>query len=575
MKKNYLLILAFVPFLLIAQVPKMVLYEGFSQASCPPCATANPGINALIEANLDKIVPIKYQTSWPGTDPMNQHNPTDVANRVSYYNISGVPGRRLNGKDINFSQTNIDAQYNENAAFTIDIDAEMSATMDTVFVSVTVTAQVDISTANFKTRIAVVEKEIIFDNPPGSNGEKRFTYIMKKFLPNANGLNMPANMEAGESVTFTDFWVHQNVYDIAELSVVAYVQNDVNVPVGDNKNVYQAGIRNVRIIVENDLDASLVEVAALSSNFATEEVCDFRLAPSILIRNAGNDNITSLDIRYRINDGLFRTYNWTGNLQTFERATIQLPSAPFFHDASGINVLEVNLTNPNGGSDQDLTNNTLLVEFATAKNASTHVRFTLSHDQYTDEITWELIRVSNQEVVYSGGPYTGGAGTKTSDFYLTSGDCYEFIIYDSYGDAQLGSATGVTLYDMINEVHLLQNFNGYGFEGRFNFGVNADQGVLVPDSAEVYLSLRNNELLAQMLVYPNPTTSVINLELEYQPGKMMQAELFDMTGRKIKSTPIEGHKTVISVDGLNTGVYFINVTEAGRTIAATRVMVAR
>jgi len=74
-----------------AQAQRLVLVEEFTQASCPPCASQNPGFNDLIDANPDKIRSIKYQESWPGVDPMNAQNPTQVATRTSYYGVNAVP----------------------------------------------------------------------------------------------------------------------------------------------------------------------------------------------------------------------------------------------------------------------------------------------------------------------------------------------------------------------------------------------------------------------------------------------------------------------------------------------------
>ena len=90
--------------------------EEFTQASCPPCAVTNPGFNALLDANSDKIVSIKYQTSWPGFDPMNLHNPTQVQTRVTYYNVTGVPNAEEDGNAFNdhpgvFEQSDIDSRY--------------------------------------------------------------------------------------------------------------------------------------------------------------------------------------------------------------------------------------------------------------------------------------------------------------------------------------------------------------------------------------------------------------------------------------------------------------------------------
>ncbi|MGB3084177.1 MAG: hypothetical protein WBB21_05640, partial [Saprospiraceae bacterium] len=70
-----------------AQAPRRVLVEEFTQASCPPCAVYNPGFHKIIftPGNETKVSLLCYQTSWPGSDPMNAQNPTDVANRVTYY----------------------------------------------------------------------------------------------------------------------------------------------------------------------------------------------------------------------------------------------------------------------------------------------------------------------------------------------------------------------------------------------------------------------------------------------------------------------------------------------------------
>src|SRR5436190_1980734 len=81
----------------LAQTQRMVLTEEFTQASCPPCASANPTYNAMCDANPTKLIGLHYQVSWPGSDPMNAENATQVATRVSYYGVSGVPDSKLDG----------------------------------------------------------------------------------------------------------------------------------------------------------------------------------------------------------------------------------------------------------------------------------------------------------------------------------------------------------------------------------------------------------------------------------------------------------------------------------------------
>jgi len=61
-----------------SQSQRFIMFEEFTQASCGPCASQNPAFDALLNANVSKCTSIKYHTSWPGVDPMNAQNPTDV-----------------------------------------------------------------------------------------------------------------------------------------------------------------------------------------------------------------------------------------------------------------------------------------------------------------------------------------------------------------------------------------------------------------------------------------------------------------------------------------------------------------
>ncbi len=81
----------------IGQSTRMVLAEEFTQASCPPCATQNPTFNSLLDANSTKVVAIKYQTNWPGVDPMNVNTQSMVGPRVTYYSVTGVPWAAMDG----------------------------------------------------------------------------------------------------------------------------------------------------------------------------------------------------------------------------------------------------------------------------------------------------------------------------------------------------------------------------------------------------------------------------------------------------------------------------------------------
>ena len=97
MKKITLLALLIASQFAMAQTQRFVIIEEFTQASCGPCAQQNPAFNALLSANSTKTFGLKYQTSFPGVDPMNEHNPEQVSDRWDYYPGTGVPYCRLDG----------------------------------------------------------------------------------------------------------------------------------------------------------------------------------------------------------------------------------------------------------------------------------------------------------------------------------------------------------------------------------------------------------------------------------------------------------------------------------------------
>jgi len=50
------------------QSPRMGFVEEATQASCPPCATLNPGLQTLMNNNSDKVIFMAYQVWWSGFD---------------------------------------------------------------------------------------------------------------------------------------------------------------------------------------------------------------------------------------------------------------------------------------------------------------------------------------------------------------------------------------------------------------------------------------------------------------------------------------------------------------------------
>ncbi len=228
--------------LLMAQSQRLVFVEEFTQASCGPCASANPAFNALLSSNSTKITSVKYQVSWPGTDPMNAQNPADAANRVSYYGVSGVPDARLQGTVTtgspgNVTQANIGSQYAIPSQFTIKLDHWLNSAQDSIFVNCEITCSQNITMTTPKLRVALIEKDITFASAPGSNGEKSFYNVMRDMYPTANGSALTTTWTTGQKkvISFKEK-LPTYIYKKSEIGVVAWIQDDTD------KSVKQSAI---------------------------------------------------------------------------------------------------------------------------------------------------------------------------------------------------------------------------------------------------------------------------------------------------------------------------------------------
>ncbi|HYG51875.1 MAG TPA: Omp28-related outer membrane protein, partial [Flavobacteriales bacterium] len=210
-----------------SQAAKYALFEHFTQASCGPCASQNPGFeSANLVPNPDKVRHIAYHTSWPGVDPMNAHNPTDVATRVSYYGVSGVPDVFMNGNQKNaqpggFTQADVDDQFSMGSPIKVIVSEVDNGSDRDVTIDVLTVGTVPAGT--YKFYAVIVEEPIDYGSPPGSNGETHFPNVFRDVLPSSAGASYtPASL--GSSVTYTYNYLENAAWNTANIKVVAFVQ---------------------------------------------------------------------------------------------------------------------------------------------------------------------------------------------------------------------------------------------------------------------------------------------------------------------------------------------------------------
>ncbi len=321
MKKLYTFVIALMATsLAIGQSQRLCLLEEFTQASCGPCAAQNPALNALLSSNTLKVASIKYQTNWPGVDPMNTQTQTWVGPRVSYYGVTGVPNVRFDGNVTNglpnvMNQSVIDNRYAVASPFEFDLVHSFSPNYDSIYINLLITCT-QATSGTFKARIAMVEQEIDFCSPPGTNGEDVFYGVMRTMYPNATGFTLANSYALGDtfSISVAEA-IPAYVYGFDQLAVVAFVQDDAT------KEVKQAAISEPLTL----------------SNYAILKSCNPPALPPLIcsntvnglsgeLTNLGSATLTTCDINYSVDGGAPATFNWTGSLAPGATTNFTLPA---------------------------------------------------------------------------------------------------------------------------------------------------------------------------------------------------------------------------------------------------------
>ncbi len=158
--------------------------------------------------------------------------------------------------------------------------------------------------------------------------------------------------------------------------------------------------------------------------------CSDAITPSVVVRNAGSNTISSFILNYGIDGTNNQPITWDGSLTSGNAITLNIPTIAGI--ASGNHSFYASTSSPNGGTDENTSNDTESSNFSSVFNGSI-VTLDILTDGYPEETTWEIIDQTNGFSISSGGPYTA-AQTSYTEYICLSIGCYELIFYDSYGD---------------------------------------------------------------------------------------------------------------------------------------------
>lgn len=531
MKKNTLLIASLLMLFSLkisAQNERILLFECFTNTSCGPCAQQNPALDALINANADRVAAIKYHMNWPGAnDPMYLHNTADNNARRGVYNVSSVPhtvvdGIRYANVPSGLNQNTVNNWLNIESPFEMQLSYEVDEAANTITVHVLGRASQAVP-GSVKLYVGVIEREIHYNSAPGSNGERDFYSVMKKLLPSSSGISI-GDVEAGSYFAYTFSWELANVYNNDQLDAIAWLQN-IN-----TKEVYQACKSSENVVPFYANEAMLSDISNVK-----DVNCSGETDPKVLMTNNGSNALTSAELEVTINGETMKTVEWSGNLAVFESATVDLGHISFPVESQ--NVLEVKIKSVNGGADEAPNNDIASKEFKGSPEIVGKVlKLSIRTDANPQETTWKITNFGTGEVVLEGGPYEEPNTMYTTTLEITGDGCYDFTIYDAAGNGLDGGVYGLKAG---STTIFSGNVFGDSESNEFSYEVTAD--------VEEDLSQGTN-------IYPNPTDGMLNIVSEGEQN----VTIYNMVGQRVFEGICDGWLQ-IDMKRLGAGIYAIKV----------------
>lgn len=522
------------------QVPRdKVVVEIATGTWCQYCPGAAMGADDLVE-NGHEVAVVEYHNGDAYTNVYSNA-------RNAYYGVSGYPAARFDGVlVVPGGSTNQSMypqylpRYNQRIAisssFSIDIEGSNSGLID-YDVNITI-EKVASAGSNIVLHAVVTESEI----EENWQGQTHLNFVERLMTPNQYGTPLDFSgsntLEVNINFSLEEGWVS----DHCEL--VVFIQ-DLS-----NKEILQGSKRAL-----TEFGSTTQYDASIQSLFNVgEENCTGFLEPKIIIRNNGNENLTSLDVKYHVNNGALSSYSWTGNLGYLETDEINLTEITFFVEEE--NFLQVYTENPNGNPDQYPQNDTTSITFGQAITQASPIHMLLRLDGAPEETTYDLLN-SVGDTLYADGPFPGQPFLFiTETFDLPMNDCYIFTIHDAGGNG-LCCENGVGFYKLTDS-------GGQSWQEGMEFGsIDITQfeviGVGIPN-------LQEDNVVS---IYPNPFTNYTNISISLQNNANVVLKVYNLLGNLVHEQE-QGylsageHQFELDRNNLGRGIYFIRIFAGNR-----------
>ncbi|MCH2021514.1 MAG: choice-of-anchor J domain-containing protein [Saprospiraceae bacterium] len=380
--------------------------------------------------------------------------------------------------------------------------------------------------------------------------------------------------------------------------------------------VARPGLLTSQACVSAGDDAGISEI-----NSPSGTICALTFIPEVTLKNHGGSPLTSVTINYRIDGGTTNTQAWTGNLTTAQTDLVQLPQQTV---SQGTHTFEAWTTLPNGNADGDNSNDATNSSFSIS-GGGIPLPFQEGFEGTTfpgtgwtainpdGDITWARTTIAsktgsasmfmdNWDYPVNGEPDyiilpsidMSGSSSVTMTFelayalYSATGYSDTLRIWGSDDCGQTWTElyekfdSDLTTISSLQTTEFIPNSNNWRMETidltaysnspdvliRFEHVCDYENNLYIDDinitSTPITSSTIADKERNILRVYPNPTSGILNIDLELAEKENVKVMVFNALGQQI---------TQIIESDVVTGNYKINMSDLSKGIYQIKVVV--
>jgi len=353
-------------------------------------------------------------------------------------------------------------------------------------------------------------------------------------------------------------WCPGDVVKGTEFELTAYVQQDNTIeldyditPVpannlGMGNGRYDMTMHMVEYLEANfELDAEIYDVVSPNNweyYSRKNAICN---GIQFVLRNGGTTELTSARVTFQVSGGQPFIYQWEGSLKFMESeiVTVNVDEASFWLGDQN-NEFTITVSDPNNSADEYEGNNTFVTKFDMPDVYETTVALRYRTNNIPSDNSVTVVDLYGN-IVYSKSNLL--PNTLYNDTLDLSNGCYSLKVLDT-GD------NGFSYWaypEQGNGFFQVRPLSGPLTSFEPEFGREINYSFVIGG----FTNVEENKNI-ELLVYPNPTSNIINLESNVL---IEEHRLVDISGRILQENVLNDFNTIIDLSNYTNGIYFIDL----------------